>query len=454
MTFASINPATGERLADYPLWGEHELEQALAQTAAAAPDWQCSTCARRAEPMRRAAALLRGDHDRYALLIAMEMGKPIAEARAEVGKCAWACEFFAEHAERFLQAEAVATEARRSYVAYDPLGTVLAVMPWNFPFWQVFRCAVPALMGGNSVLLKHASNVPQCAEAIEQVFLEAGFPAGVFRWLRISSEQAESAIADPRIHAVTLTGSEQAGRRVASLAGASLKKTVLELGGSDPFVVLADADLEQAAAAAVTARFQNNGQSCIAAKRFVLVETIADEFVALFKEKVAALRIGDPLREETQLGPMARADLRPQLHRQVTESIGLGAAVLRGCEPIDGRGYFYRPSILDRVRPGMPVFDEEVFGPVAALIRVRDEAAALAVANRHRYGLGASVWTHDAARGESFARHLHAGAVTVNALVHSDPRLPFGGVKHSGYGRELGQAGIREFVNIKSVWVA
>lgn len=454
MTLASINPTTEERLADYPLWGEHELEQALAHTAAAAPDWQCSTCAKRAEPLRRAAAHLRGERDRYAVLIAMEMGKPVQEGRAEVEKCAWVCEFFAEHAERFLQAEPVATEARRSYIAYDPLGTVLAVMPWNFPFWQVFRFAVPALMAGNSVLLKHASNVPQCAEAIEQVLQNSGFPPGVFRWLRISSEQAEGVIADPRIDAVTLTGSELAGRRVASLAGASIKKTVLELGGSDPFVVLADADLEQAAGAAVTARFKNNGQSCIAAKRFVLLETIADDFLSLFKEKIESLRIGDPLREETQLGPMARADLRAQLHRQVTESIRLGAAALYGCEPFEGRGYFYQPSILDHVRPGMPVFDDEVFGPVAALIRVRDEAEALAVANRHRYGLGASVWTRDAAKGELFARHLHGGAVTVNEQVHSDPRLPFGGVKNSGYGRELGQAGIREFVNIKSVWVA
>jgi len=347
----------------------------------------------------------------------------------------------------------VATEARRSYIAYDPLGTVLAVMPWNFPFWQVFRFAAPALMAGNCVLLKHASNVPQCAEAIEQLFQAAGFPPGVFRWLRVSSEQAEGLIADPRVHAVTLTGSEQAGRRVASLAGASLKKTVLELGGSDPFVVLADADLEVAASAAVAARFRNNGQSCIAAKRFVLLEAIADDFLALFRPKVEALRIGDPLREETQLGPMARADLRMQLHRQVTESIRLGAKALCGCEPIKGPGQFYRPSILDRVRPGMPVFDDEVFGPAAALIRVRDEAEALAVANNHRYALGASVWSRDPATGELFARHLQGGAVTVNEQVHSDPRLPFGGVKNSGYGRELGQAGIREFVNVRSVWL-
>lgn len=454
MTLASINPKTGERLAEYPLWAERELEQALAQTAAAAPDWQCSTWARRAEPLRRVAAQLRGGCDRYAVLMAMEMGKPVQEGRAEVEKCAWACEFFAEHAERFLQAEPVATEARRSYIAYDPLGAVLAVMPWNYPFWQVFRFAAPALMAGNCVLLKHASNVPQCAEAIEQVFLDSGFPAGVFRWLRISSEQAEGLIADPRVHAVTLTGSEQAGRRVASLAGASLKKTVLELGGSDPFVVLADADLEVAAAAAVTARFKNNGQSCIAAKRFVLLEAIADDFLALFRAKIQTLRIGDPLREETQLGPMARADLRVQLHRQVGESLRLGAAALYGCDFVEGPGYFYRPSILDRVRPGMPVFDEEVFGPVAALIRVRDEAEALAVANNHRYALGASVWTRDVAKGELLARHLHGGAVTVNEQVHSDPRLPFGGVKNSGYGREMGQAGIREFVNIRSVWIA
>ncbi len=454
MTLISMNPSTGERLAEYPLWGDRELEQALAQTAAAAPDWQCSTYARRADPLQRVAAELREDRERYAVLIASEMGKPICEARAELEKCAWCCEFFAEHAERFLKAEPVETDASKSYVAYDPLGTVLAIMPWNFPFWQVFRFAAPVLMAGNCSLLKHASNVPQSAQAIEQVFLNAGFPTGVFQWLRISTEQAESVIADPRIQAVTLTGSEQAGRKVACLAGRNLKNCVLELGGSDPFVVLADADLEQATSVAVAARFQNGGQSCVAAKRFILLESIADEFLALFEAKVGALRTGDPLREETQLGPMARADLRVQLHRQVSESIQQGAEAVCGCEPVDGTGYFYWPSILDDVRPGMPAFDEEVFGPVAVLIRVRDEAEALAMANRHQYGLGASVWTRDVAKGELFARHLQGGAVFVNGMVKSDPRLPFGGVKNSGYGRELGQAGIREFVNIKSVWIA
>ncbi len=454
MTLVSINPATGERLAEYPLWDGRELEQALAQTAAASPDWQCSTFARRAERLLQTAAELRESRDRYAALIASEMGKPIGEARAEVDKCAWGCQFFAENAERFLRADPIETDAGKSYVAYDPLGTVLAIMPWNFPFWQVFRFAAPSLMAGNCVLLKHASNVPQCAQAIEQVFLNAGFPTGAFRWLRISTEQAEGVIADPRIHAVTLTGSEQTGRKVASLAGANLKKTVLELGGSDPFVILADADLEQAASAAVTARFQNCGQSCIAAKRFILQDSIADDFLALFEAKVSALPIGDPMREETRLGPMARVDLREQLHRQVSESIRLGACVVSGCKPIHGTGYFYPPSILDHVRPGMPVFDEEVFGPAAVLVRVKDEAEALAMANGSRFGLGASVWTRDAARGELLARHLQGGAVFVNGMVKSDPRLPFGGVKNSGYGRELGQAGIREFVNVKSVWVA
>lgn len=453
MTFISINPATEERLAEYALWSEHELEQALAQTVSVAPAWHSSTIARRGELLQRVAAELRHKLDRYAVLITSEMGKPIHEAREEVEKCAWGCEFFAEHAERFLRDEPVETDASKSYVSYAPMGTVLAIMPWNFPFWQTFRFAAPALMAGNCALLKHASNVPQCAEAIEQVFLSAGFPPGVFQWLRISTEQTEKVIVDPRIDAVTLTGSEQAGLRVAALAGSSLKKTVLELGGSDPFVVLADADLEQAASVAVTARFQNGGQSCIAAKRFILVASIADQFLALFKAKVGAIRIGDPLREDTRLGPMARLDLREQLHLQVSQSIRQGAKIICGCEPIDRRGYFYQPSILDDVRPGMSIFDEEVFGPVAAVIRVRDQAEALAMANNHRYGLGASVWTSNTANGELFARHLQSGLVFINGLVKSDPRLPFGGVKNSGYGRELGQAGIREFVNIKSVWV-
>jgi succinate-semialdehyde dehydrogenase/glutarate-semialdehyde dehydrogenase len=454
MTFASINPATGVLLQHYPALDETCLEQALGQTAEASPAWQATTLAERGALLLRLAGELRNHAESCAALISREMGKPIREARAEIEKCVWGCEFYAANAERFLQDEPVATDAGRSYVVYRPLGTVLAIMPWNFPFWQMFRFAAPALMAGNCVLLKHAPNVPGCAEALARLFGQAGFPAGVFQSLRISHEQAERILADPRIHAVTLTGSARAGRRIAALAGAALKKAVLELGGSDPFIVLADADLEAAATEAVAARFQNCGQSCIAAKRFILPDGIAEEFLSLFKEKAARLRVGDPLSEDTQLGPMARADLRDQLQRQVAESIRQGAVPLLGCAPSEGLGFFYPASLLDRTGPGMPAHDEELFGPVAAIVRVRDEAEALRAANAHRYGLGGSVWTRDSERGEHYVRRLDCGVAFVNGMVRSDPRMPFGGVKDSGFGRELGTAGIREFTNIKSVWIA
>jgi succinate-semialdehyde dehydrogenase/glutarate-semialdehyde dehydrogenase len=453
MDCISLNPATGETVKYYALWEDAELEQTLRRTEEVSPAWQAVSVRERGALLDRAAEVLRDGIARYAALITGEMGKPIREAREEIEKCAWACRFYAQNAERFLHDEPAVTDARLSYVAYQPLGTVLAVMPWNFPFWQVFRFAVPALAAGNCGLLKHAANVPRCAEAIEQVFERAGFPLGVFRWLPISHAQAERVIADPRIHAVTLTGSERAGRRIAALAGAALKKTVLELGGSDPFVVLADADLDRAVETAVAARFQNAGQSCIAAKRFILVESIADEFLSRFRRQVEALPVGDPMREATRIGPLARADLREALHRQVAESIRHGAVPVTGCRPPDGPGFFYPPSILDRVRPGMSAYDDELFGPVAALVRVRDEEDALTVANRHRYGLGGSVWTEDPVRGERFARRMQCGSAFVNGLVKSDPRLPFGGIKESGYGRELGAFGLREFVNIKSVWI-
>lgn len=453
MTYLAHDPATGALLRAQPAFTDAELAQALAQTAHAVPLWRQTPLEQRAVLFHRLAALLRAGAARYATLITEEMGKPLRQARDEVEKCAWACAFYAEQAPAWLADQPVATEARFSAVAYEPLGTVLAVMPWNFPFWQVFRFAAPALMAGNGGLLKHAPNVPGCAEAIEGLFTAAGFPAGVFRWLPIDHAQAEALIAGPAVQAVTLTGSARAGRRIAALAGAALKKAVLELGGSDPFVVLEDADLDQAAAVAVLARFQNAGQSCIAAKRFIVVDAVAEAFLARFRAAVAALAVGDPAREETQVGPMARADLREALQAQVLESIRLGAVPVLGCAPIDGPGYFYAPSILDQVRPGMPAYDEELFGPVAAVVRVRDEAEALAVANQHRYGLGGSVWTRDVARGERFARRLECGLAFVNGLVKSDPRLPFGGVKESGYGRELGAFGLREFTNIKTVWV-
>ncbi|HYE37776.1 NAD-dependent succinate-semialdehyde dehydrogenase [Methylocaldum sp.] len=454
MDLISINPTTGETQKRYASWTDIELEQAQQLTADASTAWQSTRIDERRELLENVAGALRSRLDFYASKITQEMGKPIREARAEIEKCTLACEFFAQNAERFLRDEPVETDASRSYVTFQPIGTVMGVMPWNFPFWQVFRFAVPVLMAGNCALFKHASNVPQCAETIEEVFLQSGVPSGVFQWLRISHAQSERLIEDARVHAVSLTGGEQAGRRIAALAGKSLKKTVLELGGSDPFVVLADADLEQAATVAVTARFRNCGQSCIAAKRFILIDSIADEFLTLFKRKVETLAIGDPSREETEIGPMAKSDLRDKIHRMVTESVRQGAVPLTGCHSMERAGFFYQPSILDRVQSGMPAYEEELFGPIAVIVHARGEQEALQKANQHRYGLGASVWTRDLPKGEDFARRLQCGAAFVNGMVKSDPRMPFGGVKNSGYGRELGIYGLREFTNIKSVWIA
>ena len=453
MALASINPANGKEYENFAQWDVGRIDAALREIERATPLWQGTSLEERAACLRRAAAELRADAEGYAHLITEEMGKPIREARAEIEKCAWACDFFAEHARAYLADEVVASDATRSLVAYLPLGTVLAVMPWNFPFWQVFRFAAPALMAGNTAALKHASNVPRCALAIESVFAKAGFPAGVFRTLLISPAQTEELIADPRIAAVTLTGSEAAGRRIAAIAGAQLKKSVLELGGSDAFVVLPDADLELAASLGVAARFQNTGQSCIAAKRFVLVDAIAEPFIALFKRKIEQLAVGDPMSEATQIGPLARADLRDQLHAQVRDSIARGAVPILGCEPLSRPGSYYAPSILDRVAPGMRAYEEELFGPVAIVIRARDEADALRIANDNRYGLGGTVWTRDAQKGEALARQMQSGSTFINGMVKSDPRLPFGGIKASGYGRELAAHGIREFTNIKTIWI-
>ncbi len=449
----TINPATGERLKTFDTWNEQRVEATLANAATANPAWQATSFAERARLLRNAAVELRNNTEYYAGIITLEMGKIVREARAEIEKCAWGCEFYAEHAETFLRDEIIQTDASSSYVSYPPLGTVLAVMPWNFPFWQVFRFAAPSLMAGNTALLKHASNVPQCALAIEEIFRHARFPKGVFQTLMITAAQAEKIIADPRIHAVTLTGSEAAGRKVAAAAGAALKKTVLELGGSDAFVVLADADLEQAVNIGISSRFLNGGQSCIAAKRFVLVESIAEAFIERFGHMAHSLRLGDPAREDTQIGPMARADLRDQLHKQVTDSITAGATFALHGGPVAGPGFFYEPTVIDHVRSGMRAYEEELFGPVAIVIRVKNDEEAIRVANNNRYGLGASVFTRDVKKGEQLARRIQSGSSFVNGMVKSDPRLPFGGVKASGYGRELSVHGIREFVNAKVIWI-
>jgi len=453
MSFRSVNPANGNTLRVVDAFTPAQLESALQGAARAGVSWRDTGLAERARLLRQAAAVLRRHLDEYAEIISGEMGKPIREARAEIEKCAWVCEYYADAGPGFLEDEIIESDAGRSLVAWQPLGTVLAIMPWNFPFWQVFRFAAPALMAGNTGLLKHASNVPLCALAIESVFREAGFPEGVFCTLMIPSAQVEAVIRDPRVQAVTLTGSEPAGRQVAATAGSMIKKTVLELGGSDAFVVLEDADLELAATNAVASRFLNNGQSCIAAKRFIVVEAVAEEFVQRFRTGVEALVIGDPLDEATRIGPLARFDLRDELHRQVVESITAGAVAVTGCNPEGGGGAYYQPSILDHVQPGMCAWHEELFGPVATVIRARDEPDVVRIANATDFGLGGSVWTQDSDRGERVARQLECGAVFVNGMVKSDPRLPFGGIKHSGYGRELSRLGIREFVNAKTLWI-
>ncbi|MGA9852821.1 MAG: NAD-dependent succinate-semialdehyde dehydrogenase [Gammaproteobacteria bacterium] len=453
MIFTSINPANGERLKEYPAWDGARLEKALALTASVTPAWNARLLAERGTLLRRAGEGLLRHRDDYAALMSREMGKLIGEARAEVEKCARCCAFYADEAEDLLDDEPAKTDATRSYVAYQPLGTVLAIMPWNFPFWQVIRAAAPALTAGNTMVLKHADNVPGCALALEQIFREAGYPEGVFQALMIGIPVVDSVIRDTRIAAVTLTGSERAGRAVARAAGESLKKCVLELGGSDAFVVLDDADVKLAAETGVKSRYQNAGQSCIAAKRFIVVESIAEPFLKEFRSRAQALKFGDPFDDKTTLAPMARFDLRDSLHKQVEDALAKGAEALIGGKFLPGKGAFYAASILDGVKPGMRAWEEELFGPVASVIRVRDEAEALKVANASTYGLGGSVWTHDQKRGETFARRMQSGSAFVNGLVKSDPRVPFGGIKQSGYGRELARHGIHEFTNVKTVWI-
>jgi succinate-semialdehyde dehydrogenase/glutarate-semialdehyde dehydrogenase len=429
------------------------VEEILNRASRAQAAWARTPLANRAAVLRAAAGILRQDLDALAGLITSEMGKPISESRAEIEKCAWVAEFYADRAPAFLRQEPVPTEAHRSFVRFDPLGTVLSVMPWNFPFWQVFRFAAPALAAGNGALLKHASNVPGCALAIEDLFLRAGAPEGVFSTLLLASSRVAALVADSRVAAVTLTGSSEAGAAVASAAGKAAKKSVLELGGSDPFVVLADADLDRAVEAAVTSRLINTGQSCIAAKRFILEAPVAGEFTRRFTDALVSLPVGDPALEGTRLGPLARADLVEDLHRQVCESARGGARILTGGKPLDRPGFFYAPTVLADVAPGMPAWEEETFGPLAALAAARDAEEALSLANQTPFGLGAALWTADLDRADRLVPRIQAGAVFVNGFVKSDPRLPFGGVKASGYGRELASYGIREFVNVKAVWM-
>ena len=453
MPLTSINPATGELIDRYDEFTDQEIDDCLARAEAAFRRHRETSFAERAAAMRRAADILEERSRTWGELMTREMGKPIRQAVAEAEKCAWVCRYYAEHAEDFLADSPRATDAHRSFVAFQPLGPILAVMPWNFPFWQVFRFAAPALMAGNVGLLKHASNVMGCALAIEEILREAGFDGDAFQTLLISSDPVDRIIADDRIRGATLTGSDAAGRAVGEEAGGQLKPSVLELGGSDPFIVLADADLDRAVEVGVQARMQNNGQSCIAAKRFILEAPIAEAFTERFVARMEAQTMGDPMQEETDLGPLARKDLRGDIHDQVERAVDDGARCVTGGQPVDGAGFYYPPTVLSDVHPGTVAFEEEIFGPVASLVTARDADHAVELANRSPFGLGGAVFTEDLDKGEDVARRLEVGCAFVNEMVKSDPRLPFGGVKISGYGRELAEFGIREFVNIKTVWV-
>ena len=449
----SIDPATGRELATFPELDQAGIESAIARAWSTRHAWRDAGVGVRASILRSVAGVLRADKQRYAALLTAEMGKPIVEAEAEVEKCAWTAAWIADSAARLLADEPAESTASESYVRLQPLGVVLAVMPWNFPFWQAFRAGLPALAAGNVMMLKHSSNVPQCALAIEEVFREAGVPEGVFQTLMIGSGPVEAIVSDRRVAGVTLTGSEGAGSMVAAAAGKALKKSVLELGGSDPFIVLRDADIASAATVACRARNQNNGQSCIAAKRFIVEEPVADDFEDRLAKAVGALKIGNPMDRGNQVGPLARADLVDELERQVTESVRLGARTLTGGKRLNGGGYYFQPTVLTNIRPGMPAYHEETFGPVAAVIRVEDAEDALRVANDTDFGLGSAIWTADVERGKKLAERVEAGLVFVNGMVASDARLPFGGLKRSGYGRELGSYGMKEFVNMQTVWV-
>lgn len=453
MSIQTINPAVNEVVKSYTPLTDYEVKEIIEAVQNEWLQWKNIEFNVRAEKLIKASQILLSEKEYYGKIITLEMGKPLKQAIAEVEKCSWVCKYYAENAEKILSKEIIGTDATESYVRFDPLGIVLAVMPWNFPFWQVFRFAAPALMAGNVGLLKHASNVPQCALAIEEIFEKAGFLKNCFRTLLIEANQVEEVINNKFVKAATLTGSEYAGKMVAKTAGLNLKKSVMELGGSDPFIVFGDSDLEAAVQTAVTARMLNNGQSCIAAKRFIVVEEIYDKFVELFVDKFKKIKVGDPLNNDTDLGPIARKDLLEELIAQVNKSVNAGAKIAFGGKKIEGVGNYYEPTILIDVVKGMPAYTEEIFGPVATVIKAKSEEDAIEIANDTEFGLGASLWTTNSAKIEKYVPKINAGSVFVNGMVKSDPRLPFGGINISGYGRELSHYGIKEFVNIKTVWI-
>ncbi len=451
----SINPTNNELIGEYEEHTFEEVENIISRAKMAQREWEKTDFGERSEKLAEVANILRNQKEHLAFLMALEMGKPVPQGIGEIEKCAWLCEFYSEKAESFLADEKIDTEAQKSYIHFTPLGVVLSIMPWNFPFWQVLRFGAPALMAGNGVILKHSENTSGCALKIEEIIHEAGIPGDLFRTILIDKEKMKPIVQHSGIAAVTLTGSTRAGKAVAAQAGESLKKTVLELGGSDPYLILEDANPDLAAKICATSKLINSGQSCVAAKRFIVVESVYDEFITRFKQQLQSRRVGDPFAEGISVGPMARLDLRHELHRQVKESIEKGADVIFGCELPEGEGAFYPVSLLTNVKPGMPAYEEELFGPVAAVIKIKDEEEAIRVANDTNYGLGAAVFSQNVARAEQIAAtELEAGCCFVNSLVKSDPRMPFGGIRDSGYGRELGLYGIREFVNVKTVWIS
>lgn len=453
MPIQTLNPATGEIEKIFVEYTTEEVDSIIEKVNEDFIAWRNVDYLKRAVPMKKAAFILRDNKKEFGKILTMEMGKTLAQAIAEVEKCSLVCDYYAENTHKILQEELIQTDASESFVRFDPIGIVLAVMPWNFPFWQVFRFAAPALMAGNAGILKHASNVPMSALAIEQIFIDAGFPNNIFRTILIGPKLVEQVIKNPKIKAVTLTGSEPAGKKVAELAGSRLKKSVLELGGSDPFIVLEDADIDTAVSTAVTARLINNGQSCIAAKRFIVVEKVYDQFKNKFVDRMKNIKVGDPMDDSTELGPIARADLREELLNQVRLSAEKGAVVLCGGNILPGKGFYFEPTVIANVKPGMPAYEDELFGPVASLILAEDESDAIRIANESPFGLGASLWTKDISKAKKLSAEIESGSVFINGMVKSDPRLPFGGIKLSGYGRELSHYGIKEFVNIKSVWI-